>query len=120
MFDDLFADRQPQAGTHRFVRQRIAHLDELFKDFAVIFGIDASAGIDDTDDDIAIVASRAARNTALLGELDRVRNQIDDDLDQAIVVAGELRQIGCTSTVSLNGLGSNNAAVAVAARSMIS
>ncbi len=41
MFDDVFADGQPQAGAFGFIGQRVAHLHELFKDFFVIGGRNA-------------------------------------------------------------------------------
>ena len=42
---------------------------------------------------VAAAPRGAAGHRAGVGELDRVRDQVDDDLDQAIAIAGDRRQV---------------------------
>ena len=93
MLDDLPADRQAEAGALRLVGQRIADLLEAFEDLGLIGRRNAETGIDDADDEIAAAPDSAARDRARVGELDRVRDQVDDDLDQAVAIAGDHGQV---------------------------
>ena len=50
IFDDFLADRQAQACAFGLVGEGVADLFELLKDFWLIGGCDANAGVRDADD----------------------------------------------------------------------
>ena len=94
--DDLAADRQPQAGALRLLRQRVADLAEFLEDHALVVSTDADAVVRD-------LHAQAFRQqgaghfdaaAAVAAELGRVGQQVQHHLHQAIAVRVDGRQVG--------------------------
>jgi hypothetical protein len=93
MFDDLTADRQPEARSARFVGERVACLAELLEDPRLVLRRDSDPGVRHADDDrlAGLIVPGPARNRPFGGEFHGVRDQVDDHLDQPIAVAHDSR-----------------------------
>src|SRR5262249_49963651 len=87
VLDDLFADWQPQAGALGFLLERVTRLHELLEHLRLILPRDAHARVGDADFNSAVDGAGAADDRTRVGELDRVRQQVNHDLDQAVRVA---------------------------------
>ena len=113
------ADRQPQAGAAILARGAGVGLLELLEHAAQrLFG-DADAGVDHLEDDdrrpttderdgspirsVVAVGRRvvdAQRDRARVGELGRVREQVEQDLLDFVLIGVDRRQVGATSLAS--------------------
>ena len=90
------ADRQPQASATELARGRAVGLRELLEDPPVRRFVDADAGVAHGDAHAGVVLAAlqhldAQQNLALGGELDRIAQQVADDLTQAEGVAAQHR-----------------------------
>ena len=95
LMQDLAADRQSEARTLRFVGEYIAGLLEPLEYLALVLGCDADAIVDDIDPELSALLPGADRDQPfrLVAELDGVGDQIDDDLDEAVPVDADRRQV---------------------------
>ncbi len=86
-------DRQAKAGAAIFAVDRGVGLDELVENAVDFVGGDADTAVGDADDDrvhavIRRFSADAQTDEALVGKLDGVTAQIDDDLAQACRITG--------------------------------
>ena len=94
VFDDLLADGQAEAGALGLVSERVADLLEALEDFGLVGRCDADTGVTDADDQIAALGMSCEGDGAGIGEFDGVGDEIDDDLNEAVLIASDLRQGG--------------------------
>src|SRR5690606_8465012 len=85
--DDAARDGEAEAGAGAAGAARLPERVEEAR--ALLLG-DARPGVRDAEDDVAAVARRAHGDAAALGrELDRVVDQVGEDLEDAVVVDGD-------------------------------
>jgi hypothetical protein len=85
--DELAGEREPEAGALGFL---FAGLFELFEDRVQLLGSDPRACIGDRDLDLAVFeASGDVDATIGRSELDRVGDEIEDDLAEAALIGGD-------------------------------
>ena len=84
----LAADRQAEAGAAVLTRRRGVGLGELLEQGEDLVLRDADAGVGDRQPEAARIGRlEARRDAALVGELDRVGDQVGEDLAQPVGVA---------------------------------
>src|SRR5579884_1699646 len=87
MMDDLSADRQPETGPFGETPFRAGDLIELIKDFGRFIRGKADSGVADPGENFPLPGAAGEEdNLAPLGKLDRVRQQIIQDLNQMISI----------------------------------
>ena len=86
VLDDLPADRESKTGALGLVGKGVARLSEALEDLVLVFFGNADAGILYFHDDLPIVYIGFHRHLALVGKLYRVRQKVDDHLDQLVFV----------------------------------
>ena len=86
-FDDLTGDREAKAGAAFGARGRAVELPELFEHALAVVGGDPRPGICDRDLERAIGGSHVHRDLPVLGELDRVADQVEQHLRDPPVIA---------------------------------
>ena len=86
-FDELAGKRQAEPGALDLLAFR--GLLELFEDRLDVFGSDSGTGIADRDFDVSVSEPRRDLNVSFRrGELDRVGNEVENDLTDAPFVGG--------------------------------
>ncbi len=93
-FDQLHRDAKSQTGAAVATRGRTVGLAECLKDLLLFFGRNPDAGVTDHEVQIDLrFFERIDRDDdddfALLGELERVADQVDDDLSESPGIADE-------------------------------
>ena len=106
-FGKLARDRKAEAGTrsHRSRRGAGFKLRELFENVVQLVRRDAGSGIDHADHDLAVLFARPDPHRTFFGELDRIADEIEDDLAHAQFVAHALGQVGRDFHVERDTLG---------------
>src|SRR5262249_39725455 len=89
--DEPLADGEAEPGAARALLER-AELHELGEEPRQLLLGDAGAGVLDRDDDALALAARADLDRPLVGELDRVGDDVGDDLTQAALVGAGVRR----------------------------
>ena len=94
-FDQLAGDGQPQAGAAVLARRGAIHLREALEDGGLPFRRDADAGILHREAHLHLLVRLFERfgaddNLALVGEFDRVADEVDQHLPQAARVAAQV------------------------------
>src|SRR5262249_44795993 len=92
---ELLRKRKAEAGPPNLALHRVLDLREFLEDDALVLRGEADAGIGDAEYDIAPVRkeARGYPHLALFGELQRVRNEVAQDLGDLAVVRAKLRNI---------------------------
>ena len=109
-FDQVLADRQPQAGAAEAARGRCLGLREAAEDVGLVLGCDAYAAVlhrhfEQHVVDAQFHGAQPQLNLAGAGELDGVAAQVDEHLLQPQVVAQQgRRQPGVDVQAHGNGL----------------
>src|SRR6185295_10082563 len=82
-------NRQPQAGSAEFTGGRAVDLLEILEDTRVILGGDTDPGVAHTELELvaSLVVCRRHANRALARELQRIAQQIDQNLLQLLTIA---------------------------------
>ena len=92
-FHDFFGDGQSQSGSCGLVGNDIAHLLVLVEDRFLIGFRNPGALVLDLHRQTAPFLFHGDRDLAGVGELDRIGNQVDDDLHHSVGVRDHLRQV---------------------------
>lgn len=92
VFDDLFADGESEAGALGLVSEGVADLLEFFEYLGLIGGSNADAGVFDADDEVVGFGVGGEGDGAGVSEFDGVGDEVDDDLNEAVLIAGDLRE----------------------------
>src|SRR6185437_2598933 len=71
-------DAQAQARPSDRSRARLIELPKILPDRVELLGLDAHARVRHVDAHALTLAAHRKRNTALIGELDRVRQQVEE------------------------------------------
>ncbi len=88
-------DGEPEACPFMTARGRDIGLLEFLENRLPPLLRDAGAGIGDVDDDHPVVSADADADAALVGELDRVADKVQQDLPDAVAITDEMRrQVG--------------------------
>src|SRR5439155_12377418 len=95
--DQLLRDGRPEPGAAEAARGGLVCLREALEDFGLRFGRDADAGVADREFQAHLLSRLALRrdvhrDATLLGELERVADQIDQDLAQVMRIAAQCRR----------------------------
>src|SRR5690349_13564164 len=89
--DELLRQGQPEAGALLLPRLVAPHLAKLLEDSRLVFGGNPDTGIGDRGLDQAVLpASLQADPAPLRGELDRIRQEVEEDLFDLAFVAHDL------------------------------
>ncbi len=88
------ADRQPEPEAAGDASRRAVDLGQVLEDPRVVGGVDADPRVDDADPVLeALVAARSGlrpdRDAAPVGELDRIVDQVRDDLTKRLRIADD-------------------------------
>src|SRR2546425_7170950 len=97
--DELAAESQPQSGAFRLLLRR-AHLAELLEHRLLVLWSDTHPSVSYRDLSHAVHRPRPHLHPAPLGrELDRIRQQVQDDLSDFPLVGLDLTELGVHSSV---------------------
>src|SRR6266700_6429139 len=91
--DDALGDRQAEAGSALLARDRAVGLLELLEDFRLIDRGNAWTRVAYRNRERSIRNRCPDRHLALIGELDRVADQVEQDLREPPFVAAAGRQV---------------------------
>ena len=87
----MFCNGKPQPNTAIVACDGIIHLSKRFENIRLCFPRDAYAGILNLDRPVVSDGMQKVDfDAALLGEFDRVTDEVDNNLLQAVLVAAEL------------------------------
>src|SRR5689334_20952722 len=88
----LARERQSQSGARGAPLERALELGELLEDALLVLGSNADAGIGDHEGDPTVgLTRRRDPDLTLFGELERVRDEVPEDLGQLALVGREPR-----------------------------
>ena len=99
------ADGEAEAGPLLVPTGAAVDLGERPEEARHIFLFDADARVADGDDEPGVLDADPDRNAALLGELDGVGEQVEEDLLETPLVAGEARDLRCDVYLQAQRLG---------------
>src|SRR6516165_4893647 len=91
--NDALRYSEPQAGATFFAGDRVVGLLKLLKQHRLIVSGDSRSGVADRDMECAIISFRIDRDFARIGELNRVADEIDQNLRQAAAITMTGRQL---------------------------
>ena len=89
-FDDPSCDREPKARAALGLGDRAVHLLELIEDLCLVRLGDAGAGVADRERIDIFVGRHLDRDLAPIGELDRVADQVEENLREPALVGGRV------------------------------
>src|SRR5262249_58083089 len=91
--DELLADRQPETRASGAAGDRVIELLERLEEPRQVVLANSDAGVGDAQPDGIRLGDHADQDAALRGELDRVRQQIEQDLIDLSPIVRPRRQI---------------------------
>ena len=92
-FDDALGDRETEAGPALLAGDRAVGLLEFLEDLGLISGGNTGPCIADCDGERSVARLGADRHLTLVGELDRVADQVEQDLREPPSVPVTGRQV---------------------------
>ena len=92
--DDPPGDRQSETRAALLARGGVIDLLKLLEDPLLVGLGDAGSRVRHRDDELTVGAARLQPHLARLGELDRVADEVQQNLGEAPIVAPAARQVG--------------------------
>src|SRR5579864_9063878 len=100
---DLLNDREAEASPRYRLRGAAAYAPEALEDVADLLRRDAEPGVGDADQGVPALDTAGQRDRAPFGRvLDRVVDEVADDLDQTVAVARDDGQAGVEVRLELD------------------
>src|SRR5262245_2488626 len=90
--DDLLGDGEAQTCASLGLSKRAVDLMELFEDVRLLHGRNAGTRVDHSDVEVPVYRFRRDTHLAGVGELDRVTDEVEQHLGQALLVTEANRQ----------------------------
>ena len=103
-FDDAPCNGQTKTGAARFARARKIDLLKFLEYPGLVHVGDARPGIADADFEVSIDGVDSDVDAALVGELDRVADDVEQDLGQAALVPVAAGQFACDGAIQRQSL----------------